>query len=170
MRTAQKLNRRYRYYVCSHAQKYGWETCPTRSVPAHDIEEFVVEQIRHIGNDDALVAEAVSSARAENEERLHELQREQDVLRRELHSLSGHERELVKIMADIGEMSGAETRQLADVQDQIEQIRRRSTELREEVVAVSSELVTEQEMSAALSLFSPVWDHLTPREQCRVMN
>lgn len=163
-------NRRYRYYVCSHAQKYGWETCPTRSVPAHDIEEFVVEQIRHIGNDDALVAEAVASARAENEERLHELQREQDVLRRELHSLSGQERELVKIMADVGEMSGAETRQLADVQDQIEQIRRRSTELREEVVAVSSELVTEQEMSAALSLFSPVWDHLTPREQCRVMN
>ena len=163
-------NRRYRYYVCSHAQKYGWETCPTRSVPAHDIEEFVVEQIRHIGNDDALVAEAVASARAENEERLQALQREQDVLRRELHSLSGQERYLVKIMADVGEMSGAETRQLADVQDQIEQIRRRNTELRDEVVAVSSELVTEQEMSAALSLFSPVWDHLTPREQCRVMN
>lgn len=25
-------------------------------------------------------------------------------------------------------------------------------------------------MAAALSLFSPVWDQLTPREQCRVMS
>lgn len=163
-------NRRYRYYVCSHAQKFGWETCPTRSVPAHDIEKFVVEQIHRIGTDDALVAEAVTKARAENEERLRVLQREQETLRRELHGLSGQERELVKTMADVGEMSGTETRQLADVQERMEHIRRRSTELREEVVTVSGELVTEREMAAALSLFSPVWDQLTPREQCRVMS
>jgi len=130
----------------------------------------VVEQIRRIGTDDALVAEAVTKARAESEERLRVLQREQETLRRELQGLSGQEQELVKSMADVGEMSGAETRQLADVQERIEQIRRRSTELREEVVTVSGELVTEREMAAALSLFSPVWDQLTPREQCRVMS
>lgn len=163
-------NRRYRYYVCSHAQKFGWDTCPARSIPAHDIERFVVEQVRHIGTDDALVAETVAKAREENEGRLRGLQREQDTLRRELHGLSEQERELVKSMAVVGEMSGAETRKLAEVQERIEHIRRRSTELREEVVAVSGELVSEREMAAALSLFSPVWDQLTPREQCRVMN
>ena len=35
---------RYRYYVCSHAQKQGWRTCPSKSVPAGQIEEFVVDQ------------------------------------------------------------------------------------------------------------------------------
>jgi septal ring factor EnvC (AmiA/AmiB activator) len=118
-------------------------------VPAHDIEKFVVEQIHRIGTDDALVAEAVTKARAENEERLRVLQRDQETLRRELHGLSEQERKLVKTMADVGEMSGTETRQLADVQERIEQIRRRSTELREEVVTVSGELVTEREMAAA---------------------
>jgi hypothetical protein len=32
---------RYRYYVCSRAQKQGWETCPSKSIPAEEIERFV---------------------------------------------------------------------------------------------------------------------------------
>jgi site-specific DNA recombinase len=51
----QKGNRRYRYYVCSSAQKKGYETCPSRSVPAAEMEKFVVERIREIGNDHALL-------------------------------------------------------------------------------------------------------------------
>jgi site-specific DNA recombinase len=33
--------RRYRYYVCPRAQKQGWETCPSKSIPAEEIERFV---------------------------------------------------------------------------------------------------------------------------------
>jgi len=46
---ASKRGRRYRYYVCTHAQKYGWRTCPSPSVPAHAIEHFVWEQVREHG-------------------------------------------------------------------------------------------------------------------------
>ncbi|RLC67213.1 MAG: recombinase family protein [Chloroflexi bacterium] len=42
---------RYRYYVCSKAQKTGWHSCPTKSVPAAESEGFVVERIRCIGRD-----------------------------------------------------------------------------------------------------------------------
>ncbi|MBN1518020.1 recombinase zinc beta ribbon domain-containing protein [Candidatus Sumerlaeota bacterium] len=49
-----KNKRRYRYYVCSHPQKHGWDTCPTKSLPARDIERFVIERIRAIGQDDAI--------------------------------------------------------------------------------------------------------------------
>src|SRR5213075_235455 len=35
---------KHRYYVCLHAQKHGWDTCPTKSVPAGEIERFVVDQ------------------------------------------------------------------------------------------------------------------------------
>ena len=42
---ASKGSRRYRYYVCSSAQKRGWETCPVGSIPAAEIEDFVVGEI-----------------------------------------------------------------------------------------------------------------------------
>jgi len=46
--------RRYRYYVCSHAQKRGWDQCPSKSIPAGQIEAFVVQQISVIAADPAL--------------------------------------------------------------------------------------------------------------------
>jgi hypothetical protein len=42
---------RYRYYVCSSAQKKGWHTCPSKSIPAAQIEDLVVRQIKTIGQD-----------------------------------------------------------------------------------------------------------------------
>jgi site-specific DNA recombinase len=45
-------NRRYRYYTCSAAQRKGWHTCPSKSVPAPALERFALDQIaphaRHI--------------------------------------------------------------------------------------------------------------------------
>ncbi len=37
---------RYRYYVCSHAQKRGWDSCPSKSIPAMEIERFVVNEVQ----------------------------------------------------------------------------------------------------------------------------
>jgi site-specific DNA recombinase len=44
---------RYRYYVCSSAQKRGWQTCPSKSIPARTIERFVLDQIRMLAQDRA---------------------------------------------------------------------------------------------------------------------
>ena len=41
-----KPGRRYRYYVCQAARQNGWSSCPTKSVPAHIIEEGVLKQLR----------------------------------------------------------------------------------------------------------------------------
>jgi site-specific DNA recombinase len=40
-----KGTRHYRYYTCSAAQKRGWRSCPSKAVPAAEIEQFVLEQI-----------------------------------------------------------------------------------------------------------------------------
>jgi site-specific DNA recombinase len=47
-------NRRYRYYTCSAAQKKGWHTCPSKSLPATAIERFILEQIASEGKDRTL--------------------------------------------------------------------------------------------------------------------
>jgi site-specific DNA recombinase len=38
-------NRLYRYYTCSGAQRKGWHTCPSKSLPAATVERYVLEQI-----------------------------------------------------------------------------------------------------------------------------
>jgi hypothetical protein len=43
-----KGRRRYRYYVCTRAQKQGWAACPTRSVPAAEMQQCVLAQLRKI--------------------------------------------------------------------------------------------------------------------------
>jgi site-specific DNA recombinase len=50
-RTTRMKTRQYRYYVCSSAQRRGWKTCPSKSIPAGTIEQFVVDQIRGLGQD-----------------------------------------------------------------------------------------------------------------------
>lgn len=59
---SQKGNKRYQYYCCLSAQKRGWDTCPSPSLPAGEIEKFVIDQIRHIGQDPILVRETLLRA------------------------------------------------------------------------------------------------------------
>jgi len=41
--TCKKQKIRYRYYVCSYAQKYGYQTCPSRSINANEIENLIAK-------------------------------------------------------------------------------------------------------------------------------
>ena|ERR1700676_4222910 len=43
---AAKRGLRYRYYLCKEAQRNGWKSCPTKSVPATLIEDSIVAQLR----------------------------------------------------------------------------------------------------------------------------
>lgn len=49
--TSRKKNRRYAYYVCTTAQRRGWQNCPSKSLPAAPIEEYVLEQVRRLAHD-----------------------------------------------------------------------------------------------------------------------
>jgi site-specific DNA recombinase len=57
--------RLYRYYVCRKTREEGWAACPSKSVPAQEIERLVVEQIQAIGKDADVQAQTLAAARAE---------------------------------------------------------------------------------------------------------
>jgi site-specific DNA recombinase len=44
-----KGTRQYRYYTCCAAQKRGWQGCPSKAVPAGEMEQLVLEQIHERG-------------------------------------------------------------------------------------------------------------------------
>ena len=68
---SQRGRKRYRYYVCLNAQKQGWSECPSPSLPAAEIERFVVEQIAGIGRDPDVLAETLAAARAQSLSLIH---------------------------------------------------------------------------------------------------
>jgi site-specific DNA recombinase len=166
--TSRNGTRRYRYYVCSSAQKRGWSTCPSKSIPAAQIEQFVVEQIRCLSRDHALLQEVLSQARQQEEARTAELEVEQRGLEKDLASWHGEIRSLSGQLQP-GDDNSSLVARLADLQERIALVEGRGRKVQEQIHALHHQLLDENEAARALSVFDPVWESLTPREQARVV-
>ena len=164
-----KGRKRYRYYVCHNAQQRGWSSCPSKSLGAHDIETAVVEHIRGIGRNEAVVQATVQKVREQNDQRMAELEAERLGLGRELRQLYSSVETLVRSSGPDHPNDRSTTDQLADLQDQIRRAEQRTTAIREEVIALEREAVGKEELSQALAHFDPVWESLSPREQSRIV-
>jgi len=156
-----KGSRRYRYYVCNQAQKQGWQSCPSPSVPAGDIERFVVNQIRCAGRDPELIRETLAAARRQAEEQMEALAAERAGLRGRLREDN----------AELGRLATAlpSDPRRAEAQDRIQKAERRTTEIDDELAALKDTLVDEEEVAKALAEFDALWDALAPREQVRIV-
>jgi site-specific DNA recombinase len=162
-------NKRYRYYVCTTAQKRGWHACPSKSIPAGEIEQFVVDQIRCIGRDPALARETIVWAGSQSQNQIKELEAEQSGLNRDLARWGGEVGKLVpQIPPD--DTDTLATARLADLQEQIRGAERRGVEIREQVLALSHDIITERDVTEAMAAFDPIWESLTPREQARLVH
>ncbi len=153
-------SKRYRYYVCVQAQKRGWATCATKSVPAAQIEQFVVEQIKGIGKDPAVLEGTLRQVRQQSEKALADARAEQRALEREL---ARHHGALKKLVA------APVPARLAEINDRVQDAERRLTALREQIQKLERERVDDGEVKAALAAFDAVWEQLAPREQARVI-
>lgn len=160
-------SRRYRYYVCVNAQKRGWDTCPAQSVPAGEIEQFVIDQIRCIGKDTGLIAETLAQARAQAQRQIAELEKEGRALERDLIQ---HHADIRCVVAESGRGNERTTARLADLHERICLAERRVGEIDNEVATLRGQLVNEAEMAQALTAFDPVWDSLTLSEQSRLLH
>ncbi len=163
-----KGDKRYRYYVCSAAQKRGWDQCPSKSVPAGQIEQLVLERIQCVGGDPALVAEILAQARSQDEARVAELEGERRGLERDL---ARWQAEVNKLSGQVrpGDDNGPVVARLADLHQRIGLVEGRAARVRQQIAAIHQGLLDEDEARAALSVFDPVWGSLTPTEQARVV-
>lgn len=161
-----KGKRQYRYYVCYTAQKRGWNACPSKSVPAEEIERFVVDQIRAIGNDPTIMAMTLEQARARELESLASIEKESMVVDRDVRRLG---LELTKKAADAASDRHA-LDHLADLHERLNKAEERQRLLREQHAIIESKMVTKGEVDSALAAFDPLWQSLNPREQARVLN
>jgi site-specific DNA recombinase len=155
---AVKGGRRYRYYVCQSALRKGAHACPTGRVAAGEIERQVVERIRVIARDPALVAETVRQAKVQREELVSSLETEEKTLRRELR---GRRASLKRL--------GANGHETIALRQRVAAIEARLDALPAEIQAAKRARIDEAEILFALEAFGPVWDSLWPAERTRVL-
>jgi hypothetical protein len=61
---SRKNGRQYRYYLCVHASKSGYGTCPVKTAPAGDIENAVLAHVRVLLRSPEMIAETFRAARS----------------------------------------------------------------------------------------------------------
>ena len=127
----------------------------------------MVEQIRTIGKDPALWRQTFAAARVQGEARLEELASERRGLERDLGRWNAEIHTLVAAGANSG--TPPDLTRLADLHEGVRLAELRTTEINEESNALNGQQVYECDIEQALSVFDPVWDSLTPREQARIV-
>src|SRR6266849_3717059 len=158
-------SKRYRYYVCTGAQKKGWRTCPAQSISAGEIERFVVDQIKSLGQDPSLV-QAISQARSRERTQITQWEADRCSLEQEVAPWRKEVRQLLDHVQP-GEAGTPAVSRLADLQERIGNAERRITAIGEHMITLRRELADED--ASALAIFDPLWETLPPGEQTRVV-
>lgn len=158
---------RYRYYVCVQAQKRGWHTCLSKSIPAKEVERFVVDRIARIGKDPSLIADTVGEACRLATQQLAELASERRRLERDFGRYHEDLRKLVQKGA--APSDGNLSARLADIQERITAAERRLAEIDVEEDRLKRECISEVDVTRALADFDSTWGALTLREQAELL-
>ncbi len=163
--TTKKNGIRYRYYRCVNNGKRGSFACPGGSVPAHEVEQQVLERIRGIGRDPELVAEVVRQAQTQLDERRALLKAERRQLNRDL----GHQKAALKRALgahgtrDIAVERGVVVERLQKVEGSI-------TAIGTEAHAIDALRIDDTDVTRALAQFTDVWDSLWPTERTKILS
>jgi site-specific DNA recombinase len=156
----------YRYYLCLHASKNGHGTCPVRSLPGGEIERTVVDQLRAVLRAPEFLAQTYREARAQADTWLTELKETTAAAEAALRSL----REEVA-QAAVGGNGHPEpvSRRLADLQVRIQAQEQALSEAGEEMQRLREDSFSERDVVDALGALDPIWEHLFPDEQARIV-
>ncbi|MBL8821962.1 MAG: recombinase family protein [Planctomycetia bacterium] len=158
----------YRYYTCTKAQKQGWEKCSSKSVPAGQMEQFVVERIRGIGSDPALQAEVLTIIHQHHEEHRQTMQSEQALLMRELKRWQQEARNLIG-QVKAGEVNTLVTSRLAEVQERIAHETPRLAQIREELERLADWTITAESVATVLGRFDELWKAMNIVEKQKLL-
>ena len=161
----------YRYYACTAVSRRGRGQCPVRSVPAEALEAFVVERISAIGRSPELARAVVAAVEEQHQAERPELIREQRQLTAEHERIGAEGKSLVAALAgNAGGDSRFITERLAQIETRDAQLQQRLAEIHDALVAIEQSSISTSDVLQALSLFEPVWQALTTREQDRLLH
>jgi len=162
---ASRGSKRYRYYTCLKAVKCGWDACPSKSLPAAELEAAVVDQIRCISTDDGLMREVLRQSRKTVGTGLKEMQQKQNQFEKQL----VRDQAEIKRIAATPKPNDATLARLADLRERTTASESELHQLKIQVTELESSQLADEEIQAAFSDFDTLWNSLTQREQLKLM-
>ena len=156
--------KRYRYYQCANAHARGWAACPAPSVPAVEIDAFVVQQIRKAVQSHDLILDTLVEGRRQHEESLERLAIERQIVERDLRRHC----DALNKASTTTPPAGADW--LADMNERIRLGERRLSQMEAEKDVLSRKILTHDEVKKGCKGFDALWESLTVREQVRLVN
>lgn len=161
---AKKGNRLYRYYMCNTRMKRGADACPTPSLPAQEIEDFVVNEIRKVARDPELVKAVYEEACSQQKEHVEHLEAEKKRLQRQLQTKAEEAKRPVSAIGGKGKPFSAITGRLAEIEGSVAQTEDRISEIDRDMTVVVNGL-SANDVAEKLVEFEGVWEVMNPAEQ-----
>lgn len=151
-------NKIYRYYVCSHAQKYGWTKCPHPSLPAVEIENYLVREIAEIASSGKLRKEIVDEFYSGALQEISELENRNKTLSKALNDV------LRKIESE--KQRPTNPYFLSDLQEQVEKINESIEYNKSQILRNTQNAnLRRDKLDNILQNFNLVWENLTWKDK-----
>ena len=157
----------YRYYVCINAHQRGWNTCQTRSVSAPMIEGAVVQQLRCIARNPAMLSEVLRQVERQRQEGSADLNKVKMAVEKERREVATEIARTAKLVGGKGRQAQSATASLVDLQERLSELEHRLASVVREIGNLNSRFADPGEVQQALEKFEPLWEHLTTWEQER---
>lgn len=166
---SKKNGRTYRYYVCGYAQKTGWVNCPTKSIPAEEIEQCIYERIRIIGSDPELLEETIQAARKQLTNQMAQVEADIRTAERQLNRLQEEKQDLLESICKGGSVASKAAERLDQVSEEMKSTSSHFSSLKRMLSGLQDQNIDTVDLTTAIAHFDPIWDVLLPRERVRII-
>jgi len=164
-----KGDRLYRYYLCLTRSKQGRDACPAPYLPAQDIDDLVVGEIRKLARDPELAKAVFEEASEQERALLPRLQTERQRLVRDRQTKSEQIQRLLAILATSDTPQPSVSERLAELEGLVAKLNARLTEINSELAALEHNGVGPDDAARALAQFDELWDVLYSPERYRLV-
>lgn len=159
----------YRYYLCVRAGKRGYDTCPISTIPAGDVEQAVMIQLRRVFQAPEILGEAFSVIRRREDENRKRLDAERLAIDDEIATIRGTGSRLIHSSLGQADESTFVSEEITRMERQVEDLQRRLSVVTAELDLLEKAPTTEESLLAELGTLDRIWNELFPAERERLL-
>jgi len=167
--TGKANGRRYGAYVCQSIIRKGATACPGSRVPAAAFEAHVIEHVRAVSRDPAVLRAAVAAAASELEVLRADATASTNHAKAEVQRLLVEQARMVETVANGNERVPELIERLNAVRAEREAVEQAAAQAKADLGAMKDATINEAELRRDVASFDGAWQYLFPAERQRIL-